>query len=448
MSGKLQGANDFEKLKDLCSKTHKEQIVWFLNAFWEDGIEAFAELLWNWSEKYKSYDLQKGENGSDLDELNAHRFLEFFKETMTVTEMRENLRSTGAIVGNVKMVPITHILIFRFKKDWHKLVNAPQGDNREEIAEAQRLLDEVTKAFKAAEAAAKDARDRLKEAEAAEADAKAKEAKAVAAENDAKTREAEAKASEAEAKSREAAAKASAEAAKAREAEAKAKADESAAREAEARAAQEELEAALRELKAQEDAFNNKTQELTTKGNDESLGQVTRNKAKAELAQHLCSDPLPLRRAKITQEAAVKKADRATSAAAEARAVSEAAAAAASQARHLAEEDSRQASSARAAAEQAAAQATAARTAAEESRKAAEASRRAAEAAREQAAQAKAAADAATEAAAQRLGEAEAYLEEVKAKPGVAQGAIWFMDRELHEKKAYLPERKGGYRKK
>jgi len=45
---------------------------------------------------------------------------------------------------------------------------------------------------------------------------------------------------------------------------------------------------------------------------------VQRNKAKNELAQHLSSDPLPLRRAKITQEAAVKKADRAAQVAKEA----------------------------------------------------------------------------------------------------------------------------------
>jgi len=75
---------------------------------------------------------------------------------MTVTEMRDNLRSTGAISGNVRMVPLTHILIFRFKVDWHKLVNASQGDNRKEIEEAQRLLDEVQKAFDAANARAQE----------------------------------------------------------------------------------------------------------------------------------------------------------------------------------------------------------------------------------------------------------------------------------------------------
>ena len=42
---------------------------------------------------------------------------------------------------------------------------------------------------------------------------------------------------------------------------------------------------------------------------------VSRNKAKNELAQHLGEDPLPLRKAKITAEAAVKRAERAKKAA-------------------------------------------------------------------------------------------------------------------------------------
>merc|ERR1712000_479389 len=124
----------------------------------------------------------------------------------------------------------------------------------------------------------------------------------------------EAQAAENAAKQREAAANASAAAAKQAEAE--------------AQAAQRELEAALAELKKEEDAFNNKKSELERKGNDESIGLVTRNKAKNELVQLLAEDPLPLKRAKITQEAAVRKADKATQQAASARQAAEASAAA------------------------------------------------------------------------------------------------------------------------
>jgi len=270
----LAGGNDADKLADLSSKTYKEQCVWFLNAFWEQ-YSSVAEKIWVYKHKCDDLDLEKKANGCALDELNAHRFLEHFHETMTVQAMRDKLRSTGAIGDRIRLVPLIHILLFKYQVDWHVLVNAPQG-NREEVEKAQRMLEEVLVLLK------------------------------------------------------------------------------------EAQVAQAELEVALRELHAQENAFNNRTEELrraTTTG-----GLVAQNKAKNELAQHLASDPLPLRRAKITQEAAVKKAERATQAAEEA------------------------------------------------------------------------------------VARAEAYLEEAKNK-GTPPGSIWWLERELHEAKAYMPTAKGGYKK-
>ena|SRR3990167_4693894 len=150
-----------------------------------------------------------------------------------------------------------------------------------------------------------------------------------------------------------------------------------------ARRAKQELEEALAELKAQEDAYNNKKADLEKKS--EEGGVVSRNKAKAELAQHLAEDPLPLRRAKITTEAAVKKAER---------------------------------------------------TAAE------------AAVAVEAARVARVAAEAAVDEASKQVAAAEAYLQEVKSKPGSAAGALWWIDRELHEQKKYLPTSRGGIAKK
>ncbi|KAL6063224.1 hypothetical protein QOT17_011706 [Balamuthia mandrillaris] len=342
----LNGATDVEKLEDLASRTYKEQVVWFLNAFWEEFAKEEAERLWKFKHLCDELDLAKKEQGCALDELQAHRFLEKLQETMTVQQMRDKLRSTGAIGAKVRLVPLIHLLIFRFDVDWHFLVNAPQG-SKEEIEKAQRMFDQVQAAFREAEARADEAAAALKEAKAREADAKAREA-------DAKAREADAK-----------------------------------AREEELRVAKEELEAALKELQAQEEAYNNKTAEL--KRASEEGGLVSRNKAKNELAQHLGEDPLPLRRAKITQEAAVKKADRAAQVAAEAR--EEAAAA-------LRPPPSEEA---------------------------------------------KAAAEEAVEEARRKLEEAEAYLE--KAKNSLPKGAVWWLERELHEARAYLPVSKGGYKK-
>mmetsp|Transcript_1056 Transcript_1056/g.1541 ORF Transcript_1056/g.1541 Transcript_1056/m.1541 type:complete len:320 (-) Transcript_1056:75-1034(-) len=317
----LAGGNDHDKLADLSTKTYKEQAVWFLNAFWNSFGEENAEKIWAYKHKCDDLDLQDGENGSGLDEMNAHRFLESFDETLTVREMRTTLRASGALgeKERPKVVPLIHCLVCLFKADWQKCVNASQGDNQEEVEQAQQMLNEVLAALEEMKRSAEAAK---------QAEAAAKQA------------------------------------------------------EAEAKQAQAELEAALAEVKAQEDAYNSKTEQLKAKS--ETGGIVSRNKAKAELEIHLAEDPLPLRRAKITLEAAVKRSDRATKAA-------EAATAAAIQARQEAE--------------------------------------------------------AAVEDAVKKVDEAQAYLDEVKSKPGSAAGALWWIDRELHEARKYMPSSKGGIAK-
>lgn len=343
----LPGANDVEKLLSLTTLPHKEQVIWFLNSFWGTHSEE-AERLWTFAHKFAELDVQKKDQGNELDELSAHRFLEFFHETLTVKEMRDTLRSLGAIVDKVKYVPIIHILIFRYKVDWRYLVNASQGDNQAELEEAQRKLALV-------QAALKESQEKAHQAAAALLEAIAREKKS-------KQREVESK-----------------------------------QREEESRVAQAELAAALEDLKREEEAFNQKKADLERKS--EEGGVVSRNKAKNELAQLLAEDPLPLRKAKITQEAAVKKAEKAVKAAEEAvqRAI---------QARLAAEEATRQSEAAKAAAERAVDEAN------------------------------------------ERVAEAEAFIEIVKKKPGQAQGAIWWLERELHEARAYLPASKGGYAKK
>jgi len=135
-------------------------------------------------------------------------------------------------------------------------------------------------------------------------------------------------------------------------------------------------------VKAKEDENNKRTEDLKKRSEEGTV--VQQSKAKAELAQHLAQDPLPLSKAKITLQATLKKAEKA-------RAPFEAATKAAEEARAHAE--------------------------------------------------------AALEQTQQRVAEAEAYLEECQKKPGSPHGAIWWMERVLHERKAYLPQRKGGLTK-
>eukprot|EP01089_Gocevia_fonbrunei_P012810 TRINITY_DN3122_c0_g2_i1.p1 TRINITY_DN3122_c0_g2~~TRINITY_DN3122_c0_g2_i1.p1 ORF type:complete len:229 (+),score=92.19 TRINITY_DN3122_c0_g2_i1:125-811(+) len=143
------------------------------------------------------------------------------------------------------------------------------------------------------------------------------------------------------------------------------------------RLAQEELQAAIDDLHSQEQAYKNKTEDLKKKS--EEGGAVSRNRAKAELEIHLKEDPLPLRRAKITTEAAERKAEKLRAPFKETR---------------------------------------------------------------ERAEEARAAAERAVEEARERMDEAEAYLAEVKRKPGQPYGALWWIDRELAEVRRYLPSSK------
>eukprot|EP01103_Thecamoeba_quadrilineata_P019857 TRINITY_DN8247_c0_g1_i1.p1 TRINITY_DN8247_c0_g1~~TRINITY_DN8247_c0_g1_i1.p1 ORF type:complete len:299 (+),score=112.72 TRINITY_DN8247_c0_g1_i1:34-930(+) len=229
----LNGKTDNEKLADLGTRFYKAQGIWFLNAFWNDFAQKEANNIWDFVHRHETIDPKKAE-GNELDELQAHRFLEQINSTMTVSELREYIRSVG--VEKVRYIPLSHYLLARYKASLKKLVNAKQADNQDEIDKAQRLLDEAQAALQKAQKAAKESAD----AEAA-------------------------------------------------------------------------LKAALADLHAQEKEFNDTTDRLKKKSEEGSV--VQQNKAKNELAQHLASDPLPLRRSKLNTEAATKKAEKARAAA-------------------------------------------------------------------------------------------------------------------------------------
>jgi len=281
--------------------TYPEQGKAFLNAYFQiKEVKDSAENVWAWCLLFAELDIDKKMGGSDLDEFNAHRFLEKVGETKRVVELRDDLRAIDMDFN--KRMALIEFLLFRFQKTVEDFVKRPQGDNSAELQKAQEMLTKVQKALDSA----------------------------VTKSNEAKTTAAECAAAEAEQR------------------------------------------AALAEVQAQEAARDKRTADLTAKGEDMNLGIVARNKAKNELAQHLAEDSLPLRKAKITLEAATKRAEKA-------RVKADAAAAEAEAAVVLAEKE---------------------------------------------------------------VNAAQAYLDEVAAKSGSGgQGAIWWLQRELNEKKKYLPKR-------
>jgi len=140
---------------------------------------------------------------------------------------------------------------------------------------------------------------------------------------------------------------------------------------------------------------------------DESKGQVARNKAKNELEQLKTTDPLPLQRAKINQSATVRKSERAH--------------AEAESTRSLAEKARLEASK----------RADSAKTARKQQEKSAA-----------EAALAVEATAVAREDAQAKLKQAEDALEALKKIPDQSYGDIWWMEREIAERKRYLPQSK------
>eukprot|EP00026_Physarum_polycephalum_P014038 Phypoly_transcript_14505.p1 GENE.Phypoly_transcript_14505~~Phypoly_transcript_14505.p1 ORF type:complete len:316 (+),score=114.99 Phypoly_transcript_14505:56-949(+) len=283
----------------LTRKKYADQAKWFLNGFWRAGAEENAEQIWEYTQKFISLDPKKGE-GNELDEFWSHKFLETFGETLTIVDLREQLKRIDVDV-NRKMALLEYLL-FRFKKSVKQCVEAPQGGNEELLAAAQAKLNAVQNA--------------LIEQQAALEAQKAQEEKV--------------------------------------------------------KKAEVELKAAVEDLKRQEEEYQNKIRTLEKQANDTSGSMVARNKAANELAQVKSEDPLPLRKAKITQEAALKKT--------------------------------------------------------EKERKAAEVATQNLE---------KKVRELET-----LFAEAEAKLKELREQGGSAQGAIWWMTRELKEAQKYLPKKK------
>jgi len=320
-----------------------------------------------------------------LDEFNAHRFLERLGETKTVKQMRDELREIDMDFN--KRMAIIEYFLWRYHKTVSDFLSKPQGGvDPEELAETQRLVEEVNRALLVSQAAAEEAR--LREAEAKRDE---DEAKAAADEARARAKEAEAAAEEA------------------RELEAFA-----IEKEKPFKIAQEELETALAELHRQEEEYARTCNVLQAKSEDPNLGVVQKNKAVNELAQLKSQDPLPLRQAKLTTEAAERKADKARAPFKEAREAAEVS---------------------RAEAERTAHEADKARAEAERTAKQAEKARLAAEAARAES-------DERVEECYVKMQEAEEKLREVMSRPSVPQGQIWWMEHELEEAKKFLPKRR------
>lgn len=68
-------ASELERFKQVTAKNYGDQAVFFLNAFWAE-CSGEAENVYKYWQKIVALDTEKKKEGCDLDEFNAHRFLE------------------------------------------------------------------------------------------------------------------------------------------------------------------------------------------------------------------------------------------------------------------------------------------------------------------------------------------------------------------------------------
>jgi len=315
----MADAQTKQKFAQLCKLKFRDQAVWFLNGFWGDGVNGeVANGVWDYVKKFVELGLLGQERkGEEGCELDQFWSAKYLEDMDSAMPAiaRKEAFRTIDQDSNGKMSTIEY-LIWKYKKGVKDTVDAPQGDNTEAIKKAQQALDAATTQLA-------DCETKL------EAQKKAKQ------QND------------------------------------KAKED--------LHAAEKELEVAISELKKQEAEYNNKVATLEATSKDSSASVIQRNKAANELAQLKAEDPLPLRKAKITQEAALRKVQKQ---------------------KKDAEETGRQL-------EKAINELEAAYVKLE-----------------------------------QKVAEAQAELEKIKSRPGGGKGAIWWLQRELYELDGRLPKAK------
>lgn len=137
-----------EQFKAVTGKTYKEQAIFFLNAYWDEH-NADGEKLWGQVELMEELDEKNRKDGSDLDEMKAHMFLEKQGGTMTVLQLRQKLRKMDLDFN--KRMAMIEFLLFSYDEDVVELIKRPQGTN-EELTKAVAALAKVQEAIEEREA--------------------------------------------------------------------------------------------------------------------------------------------------------------------------------------------------------------------------------------------------------------------------------------------------------
>jgi len=150
----METINDSEKeqFDDVCKKTHKNQAVFFLNAFWPELSGEANNIFKFWQQtivldKQMWNALPEGKRAEtyaetkDLDEFWSHKLLEMNGLTMTVIEFRNEFKKID--INFDKRMGMAEFLLYKYQQSVKVLLSRPQGTN-ELLVKAQKALDDVS----------------------------------------------------------------------------------------------------------------------------------------------------------------------------------------------------------------------------------------------------------------------------------------------------------------
>jgi len=141
-----------EHFESVCKRNHKDQSIFFLNAFWPE-LGGEAENIWKYWLQTLDLDKQawhalpeakrpseEYKESTDLDEFWSHKLLEMNGLTMTVVAFRNEFKKID--INFDKRMGLVEFLLYKYQQNVKVLLARPQGTN-ELLVKAQKALEEV-----------------------------------------------------------------------------------------------------------------------------------------------------------------------------------------------------------------------------------------------------------------------------------------------------------------
>jgi len=380
-----------------------------------------------WTKGFIWFKNKKIEEKCDLDEFQAHRFLEGIGEVLSVKELRAKLKKLDIDSNN--RLSISEYIVGKYKLSPKKYTESEQGGvDPDEMAAAQKKCEDAQESLNLAISSAEIAKGNKNKATLATKEATKSHELAIEAANKAKIALDESNKKAAEAAESLEKSNIAAE-------EAKVATKNQEKEEANLRKIEDEVKSAVATLESEEKAYHDKISKLESKVNDKNLSTVKKGSFVAQLAQVKSEDPMPLRKAKITQSAALKKQKKERKKAAKVTEICRTKQKDAETAANTSQKAKVEADEAAEVAAQAKTLADTAETSAETDKKNAEDAQRVAEESEEKA-------NNAVDEAQKLFVEANECLNKLKNSDKPPKGAIWWMQRTMTEQEKFMPKRK------